>query len=368
VSIIEGKSDDPIDFIATDSINSPIDADKLDYIKRDSYYCGVSYGDGIDYDRFMNFLTVKETNNQVRLAYYAKGRTAISSMLLARYQLYGAIYWHHTYRCLHAMLYYATQLAFDRANYDGFSIFINKSKTINMEELRKFYYYRVICKLSWKQAWEKVNQDFKHIETSYGYLKKELKEELSLPRNDYSLDFIYRFSDSIGKRLLMDLLNRKLYKRIYSKSLQDLEDISLLIQQCENRVEISKRIQKGILEAVKRERAASQRTETSAEIMVSAEIVKLEEQIDQELYILVDFPTKIKMQKKDWPKEIDDSSRKLQNYGGDNPTEILTSSNKLLSEVACLRVYAEPNFFSIIIRELHPESIESCVRNVISII
>jgi HD superfamily phosphohydrolases len=166
VAIIEGKSEDPIDFVATDLLNSPIDADKFDYIKRDSYYCGVSYGSGIDCSRFLNSLTVKEVDNKIRLAYYFKGRTAISSMLLARYQLYGSVYWHHTYRCLHSMLYYATQLAFGSTNYPILKIDINKSRSIEKTELRKLYYYRVVCRMSWANAWKKIGYDYTYIKTS----------------------------------------------------------------------------------------------------------------------------------------------------------------------------------------------------------
>jgi serine/threonine protein kinase len=152
ISIINGEPDDMIDYLASDILDSPIDADKLDYIKRDSYYCGVSYGDGIDINRILNSLTVKENDNKIKLAYYAKGLTAISSMLLARYQLYGAVYWHHTYRCLHAMIFYAKQIMLNKVN-NG--ITINNKITIREKELRKLYYYRVICKCPCPACWEK---------------------------------------------------------------------------------------------------------------------------------------------------------------------------------------------------------------------
>jgi hypothetical protein len=184
-------------------------------------------------------------------------------------------------------------------------------------------------------------------------------------QNDFSLDFIYRFTNLTGKSLLAGVYSRRIYKRVYSKSLQEI-DIALLVQQCENRYDVSMRIQKKLFDNIQNEKAASQRTETAAEIMVNDELIELEKIVKNELLILVDFPQKIQIPKTNWPKEIDDSSRKLQNHGGTYSTEILTSSNKLLSEVACLRVYAEPKFFSIITRYLHPGVIESCVKDVIS--
>jgi serine/threonine protein kinase len=46
-----------VDGIATDSINGPIDADKLDYLLRDSINCGVPYGLGMDRDRLVRRLS-----------------------------------------------------------------------------------------------------------------------------------------------------------------------------------------------------------------------------------------------------------------------------------------------------------------------
>ncbi len=103
----------PVDGLARDMINGPIDADKLDYLVRDSLACGVHYGLGIDRARFLRSLTVHVKpgsagkNSRLALAYRAKGAAAIESLLLARYQLYGSVYWHHTFRCIQAMLVHA---------------------------------------------------------------------------------------------------------------------------------------------------------------------------------------------------------------------------------------------------------------------
>jgi len=361
LSIIKGIPEDPVDHIASDAINGPIDADKLDYIRRDSYYCGVSYGDGIDYNRFLNALTVYEQDRKIRLTYYTKGRTAISSMLLARYQLYGSVYWHHTYRCLNTMLHYVVLLAFRTASNDDFKVTIMQRKYINMRQLRALYYHRVYCKLPWKVCWEEI------LKISYANLKPQLREESKMFADDYALDFLYRFSDDNGRKLLKCLYERNIFKRIYTKSLYSV-NLRDLDEKCKDRVKISREIQNKLFHSIL-DKKMSKFPESAAEQKLEEELVKLKQELDSTLYVLVDYPTKIKVPENNWPTEIGDSSRKmLHYYEQEISKEILISSNRLLNEVACLRVYASPTFFSIITRYLTPHDIESCIKNVISIL
>lgn len=362
VNIINHSSPDPIDGVASNCIDGPIDADKLDYIKRDSYYCGVAYGDGIDYGRIMNSITVTEKDKQLRLAYYTKGRTAISSMLLARYQLYGSVYWHHTYRCLHSMLYYAAQLVFGSSD-GNCEIHINKSKVIGLKEIQALYFYRVLCKYPWEESWAKIGY------ANYSYLSSELKSKMknSLFPNDYALDFVYVFTNKEGCYFLSQLKKRVIYKRIFTQTMKGIE-ISELTQKCSNRIEVSQKIQEKLLEAINARKVVSARKETSAEIYIVQELEKLEESLEKgNIVIIVDFPQKINIPPRSWPREIDDSARKLQNYGGNDSHEIVEASNRLLSEVASIRIYAEPQFYSLVTRYLPVTTIESCVRNVLEV-
>jgi HD superfamily phosphohydrolase len=364
-SIINGNPDkeetfDIIDYVASDIINGPIDADKLDYIKRDSYYCGVPYGDGVDYNRIINSLTITEKDKKLRLAYYAKGRTAISSMLLARNQLYGAVYWHHTYRCLHAMIFYATQIAINNVN-TGFSIYAKE--ILKKEDFRRLYYYRSICKYPWSICWEKA------IGNKSNYVRGDFKKESDLFIRDrnYALDFVYMFTNEHGKILLENVVKRNLFKRIYSKKLSGVH-MSELKEKYNYRVQISKDIQMKLIEAAKIKQLQSQLPDTSAETIVKKDLQTIGDTLDNNLYILVDFPKDVTILPKNWPDEVGDSSRKFQNYGRDDSIEVLLkSTNAMLNETACLRIYAEPKFFSIITRYLTPDLIETCIKNVISV-
>lgn len=89
-------------------IDGPIDADKLDYIIRDSANLGLTYGSVIDVERLLRCLTIisKQIGDDtyVNLGIHEKGRVTAEAVAFARYALYGSVYWHHAYRGVKAML------------------------------------------------------------------------------------------------------------------------------------------------------------------------------------------------------------------------------------------------------------------------
>ena len=79
-------------------ISGDLDVDRMDYLKRDSYYTGVAYG-VIDTERLIYSLTYD--NNELLLS--SKGVQAAESTLLARYFMYPTVYQHHTTRIVNGM-------------------------------------------------------------------------------------------------------------------------------------------------------------------------------------------------------------------------------------------------------------------------
>jgi hypothetical protein len=77
--------------------------DKLDYLSRDAWMCGVPYG-VIDVDRLLTSLTLAPgPDGRDTLALYEKGLAALESLLFAKYQMYRNVYWHHAVRSATAM-------------------------------------------------------------------------------------------------------------------------------------------------------------------------------------------------------------------------------------------------------------------------
>jgi HD superfamily phosphohydrolase len=89
-------------------IDSPLDADKCDYLPRDSYFCGVDLGSGFDRSRFIGNLRAAGQ----KLAIYEKGLVSAERFQLARYWMYRSVYWGHTVRAFITMLSHLARRCF----------------------------------------------------------------------------------------------------------------------------------------------------------------------------------------------------------------------------------------------------------------
>ncbi|HZI42962.1 MAG TPA: HD domain-containing protein [Gemmatimonadaceae bacterium] len=98
MALIRGESASPLQRL----ISGSLDLDKLDYLRRDAFMCGVPYGE-IDVDRLLNSLTVVPTDDGAQIGIVEKGLSALESLLFARYQMYRNVYWHHAVRSATAM-------------------------------------------------------------------------------------------------------------------------------------------------------------------------------------------------------------------------------------------------------------------------
>ena len=117
--IYEGKAITDRRFIHPDFaflrslMDGEIDCDKMDYLLRDSLYCGVSYGT-YDLNRFISCLTIykNDQTKELSLAVERGGLQALEEFILARYFMFIQVYFHKTRRyfdrvlieCLKAIL------------------------------------------------------------------------------------------------------------------------------------------------------------------------------------------------------------------------------------------------------------------------
>jgi len=98
--LIRGRSESPLQGL----ISGSLDLDKIEYLKRDAFMCGVPYGE-IDVDRLTNSLVVVEdpATGRSALGVQEKALSALESLLFAKYQMYRNVYWHHAVRSATAM-------------------------------------------------------------------------------------------------------------------------------------------------------------------------------------------------------------------------------------------------------------------------
>jgi HD superfamily phosphohydrolase len=100
MALIRGTSASPLQGL----ISGSLDLDKIEYLKRDAFMCGVNYGD-IDVDRLLNSLVIVPGGDGLarRIGISEKGLSALESLLFAKYQMYRNVYWHHAVRSATAM-------------------------------------------------------------------------------------------------------------------------------------------------------------------------------------------------------------------------------------------------------------------------
>lgn len=86
-------------------MDSELDCDKMDYLLRDSYYCGVNYGK-YDLNRLLSSLSVyyRPEENIMQLAIKSGGVRAFEEFVIARYFMFIQVYFHKTRRYLDRLL------------------------------------------------------------------------------------------------------------------------------------------------------------------------------------------------------------------------------------------------------------------------
>jgi uncharacterized protein len=86
-------------------IGGAVDIDKLDYIERDAYHCGVPYGSYIDVERIFETMRIVEdkTRKMAHAAFDQRGVGCLEQLVTARHQLYANVYWHRAVRAATAM-------------------------------------------------------------------------------------------------------------------------------------------------------------------------------------------------------------------------------------------------------------------------
>lgn len=86
-------------------ISSPWDVDKMDYLLRDSIYCGVEYG-RYDLRRLIDTLTLDNgyQDRSLRLAIEDGGVHTIEALILARYFMFTQVYFHDVRRAFDIIL------------------------------------------------------------------------------------------------------------------------------------------------------------------------------------------------------------------------------------------------------------------------
>lgn len=164
-------------------ISSPLDLDRLDYIKRDSYFTGVAEG-AINVDRIIFMLNVLDQNMVVE----EKGIYSVYNFLIARDLMHWQVYFHKTVMASQFML---------RNIIRRVKELVSQHKEVFLTQSLKYFLTKDKNEFSFDDTF------FKHLETiddvEIFYSIKQWKQE----------------KDDILSLLSQNFLNRKLYKVKY---------------------------------------------------------------------------------------------------------------------------------------------------------
>jgi uncharacterized protein len=102
---VERIDGEPVDFlpIIQQMISSEIDADRMDYLRRDSYHAGVSYGQ-FDFDWMVGNLTCHVKDGKCFLSLQNRSLYALEDFLISRFHMFLMVYFHYKSVVFDAML------------------------------------------------------------------------------------------------------------------------------------------------------------------------------------------------------------------------------------------------------------------------
>jgi HD superfamily phosphohydrolase len=102
LGLVTGAPD--ADPVLRELVSGPnLDADRMDYLLRDSYFTGVA-GGTYDSEQLIASLRVLEVDGRPQLGVDGRGVVALESFVLARYMMFATVYFHHTTRAFERVL------------------------------------------------------------------------------------------------------------------------------------------------------------------------------------------------------------------------------------------------------------------------
>jgi hypothetical protein len=199
-------------------VSSQLDVDRMDYLKRDSFFTGVAEG-VIGHDRIIKMLSVYQDN----LVVEEKGIYSIEKYLMARRLMYWQVYLHKTVLSAEKML----KKLVERAR-----IFILNGGDLLITENLRYFFHQKVGTLELELRLEEVMRHFSKLDDiDIGLLLKSASE---------SEDKVLRF-------LAGGLINRKLFKSELSDSKIDHFKYNEIIRKVSTHYQIEEEIARQLI-------------------------------------------------------------------------------------------------------------------------
>lgn len=185
------------DKLVVSLISSQIDADRMDYLQRDAYFTGVSYGH-FDMERILRVMRPRED----QVVFKSSGMHAVEDYIMSRYQMYWQVYFHPVTRSAEVILtkilqrakaLYENSYSFNYEPSHFVSLFEEKvtlADYLKLDESVILYYF---------QMWEEED-DFILRDLCYRFMNRNLFKYVEFdPARQYKLlsrlDELFRQAD-----------------------------------------------------------------------------------------------------------------------------------------------------------------------------
>jgi len=164
-------------------VSGPLDADKMDYLLRDSYFCGVKYG-VFDLHRMLNIIGSYEEDYDKYMAISYDGINSLEQFVLAKYYMTTQVYRHKVRLVSDAMIIRGLELGIEKDEIDF---------------LKRLYRYE---------------DTEEYIDNYLNYWDDKVINEL-----------VFSEKSGFAPEFFKRLYNRQLFKRVFSEKLKDIEII-----------------------------------------------------------------------------------------------------------------------------------------------
>jgi uncharacterized protein len=172
-------------------ISSQIDADRMDYLQRDAYYTGVSYGH-FDMERILRVMRPRED----QVVFKQSGMHAVEDYIMSRYQMYWQVYFHPVTRSAEVIL---TKI-------------LHRAKHLHEQ-----------------------GYDFKHLPHHfYSFFNEDVKLEDYLKLDEGIVLYYFQMwqeeEDAVLRDLCLRFINRKLFKYVEFDPAKEYKKLARLSQ------------------------------------------------------------------------------------------------------------------------------------------
>lgn len=386
VALLTGKSTCAFDGVLHDILNGQLDADKLDYLVRDTVETRVKYGHGIDSRRFLRSLTTcavqQGQNALLKLAIKRKGAASAESFALARYQLYQSLYWHHTMRAIIAMFITATSQSLRDQK--------AKVQSRDMLEPHPFQsaYLEYVIRLSHdmnipakdqsESAKHTKGKKSKKMHTLGELIRQQLQtaqdpQLLSKYAEDRTIQFIWKLATGKSRALLNDLIMRNYYKRVLEIPLSEFsEEGRMYLRETlkgNSRLVLQRRIEESLLNLLRS--TIQDQLEVRESLIEDKVLTKTEEIARARFAFIIDLPLSGWTVTDDDPYFVSDYKRRHFRTASGTRDSIERASlwsqhiGPMMRRVAFFRVYCEPDLHSIVRKILSTQAIQNSVAELI---